>query len=79
VMPSSRIPFSLARCCSNLSNYIVTCYGGTILLAAEPQFRQLGRNELGDESVFNASPAIVGGKLLLRSDQYLYCIGKTGA
>jgi len=33
---------------------------------------------LNDGSTFNASPAISGGKLLLRSDRYLYCIGKKG-
>lgn len=58
--------------------YVVTCYGGTIVLAAQPEFRQLHQNDLGDESVFNASPAVVGGKLLLRSDRFLYCIGKVG-
>ena len=30
----------------------------------------------GDDSVFNATPAILDGQLLLRSDRYLYCIGK---
>lgn len=30
----------------------------------------------GASSLFNASPAIVGNRLLLRSDRYLYCIGQ---
>ena len=55
--------------------YIVTRFGGTYVLAAEPQFRQLAHNQFDDESTFNASPIASGGKLFLRSDKYLYCIG----
>jgi outer membrane protein assembly factor BamB len=29
----------------------------------------------GDNSVFNASPAIAGGRIYLRSNAYLYCVG----
>ncbi len=36
----------------------------------------LGRNELEDDSQFNASPAIAGKQLFLRSDKVLYCIAK---
>ena len=46
------------------------------MLAAKPQFEQLAVNDLSDRSVFNASPAVVGNRLLLRSDKYLYCVGK---
>ena len=56
--------------------YVVSCYSGTFVLEAKPQFRQLAHNVLGDDSVFNASPAVVPGRLLLRSDRFLYCIGK---
>ena len=59
--------------------YVVTCEGGTVVLAAKPEFEQLARNVLEDDSIFNASPAITGGRLILRSDRYLYCIGETGA
>lgn len=55
--------------------YIVTRRGGTYVLAAEPEFEQLAHNELNDNSTFNASPIISGGRLFLRSDRYLYCIG----
>ena len=37
---------------------------------------ELARNDLGDESIFNGTPAIYGGQLFMRSDKYLYCIGK---
>lgn len=29
-----------------------------------------------DPSTFNGSPAVSGGRLFLRSDKYLYCVGK---
>jgi outer membrane protein assembly factor BamB len=55
--------------------YIVTRTGGTYVLAAKPEFEQLAHNKLDDRSTFNASPIVAGGKLFLRSDKYLYCIG----
>lgn len=54
--------------------YIVTRYGGTYVLAARPKFEQLAHNELDDRSTFNASPIVANGRLILRSDTYLYCI-----
>src|SRR5262249_588584 len=57
--------------------YYVTRRSGTIVLAAEPKFRQLAVNKIeGDATLFNASPAVDHGQLLLRSDQALYRIGK---
>jgi outer membrane protein assembly factor BamB len=55
--------------------YGVTRQGGTIVLAAGPQFKVLARNDLQDPSIFNATPAVSDGQLLIRSDYYLYCIG----
>jgi outer membrane protein assembly factor BamB len=49
---------------------------GTVVLALEPKFKLLSHNHLGDESVFNATPVVADGRLLLRSDKFLYCIGK---
>lgn len=54
----------------------VTRQDGAIVLAASPRFEELSRNQLGDPSVFNATPALSNGQLLLRSDRFLYCIGK---
>ena len=56
--------------------YIVTRNGGTYVLAARPAFEKLAHNELDDRSTFNASPIVANGKLFLRSDRFLYCIGK---
>ncbi len=56
--------------------YVVTRRGGTIVLAAKPEFEILSNNKLTDDTQFNASPIISNGKLYLRSDQNLYCIAK---
>ncbi len=55
--------------------YVVSRFKGTYVLAAKPSFEQLAHNELEEGGRFNASPAIANGKLFLRSDKYLYCIG----
>lgn len=36
----------------------------------------LAHNQLGDDSSINASPALVDGRLYIRSNEYLYCIGE---
>jgi len=56
--------------------YVVTRYGGTLVLAAKPQFQQLAHNKLADKTVFNASPITCGGNLILRSNKNVYCFGK---
>jgi hypothetical protein len=55
--------------------YCVGRRGSVFVLAAKPQFEQVARNELGDRSSFDASPAVDGHRLLIRSDKFLYCIG----
>jgi len=65
----------------------LTCYSGygmeedrdagVFVLAARPEFELLAHNTIEtDTSIFNASPAVAGGRLLLRSDRALYCIVK---
>ncbi|MEN1679367.1 MAG: PQQ-binding-like beta-propeller repeat protein [Planctomycetota bacterium] len=50
-------------------------YDGVFIFSATPEFETLRVNPFaGDESQFNATPAIVDGKLLIRSDAYLYCV-----
>ncbi|MCL4193441.1 MAG: hypothetical protein KJZ87_17025 [Thermoguttaceae bacterium] len=40
-----------------------------------PEFKVLAHNRLESDSTdFNATPAVAGGALLLRSNQALYCI-----
>lgn len=56
--------------------YAVSRFDGAFVLAAGPQYKLLSHNELGDESCFNASPVVSGKRLLLRSNNYLYCLGE---
>ncbi len=56
--------------------YYLTRDGRAFVLAANPGFEQLAVNDLRDGSIFNGSPAVDGNRLLIRSDKFLYCIGK---
>ena len=54
--------------------YVVTRQGGTFVLPAKPEFEVLAHNEFEDDSTFNASPAVAGGSIYLRSNRFLYCL-----
>ena len=56
--------------------YYLTRNGRTFVIAAKPEFEQLSMNDLGDRSIFNGSPTPAGERILIRSDKFLYCIGK---
>jgi outer membrane protein assembly factor BamB len=57
--------------------YAVSKMLGTVVLAAGREYKELARNKIeDDESLFNGTPVISNGQLLLRSDRFLYCIGK---
>ncbi|WP_044303543.1 outer membrane protein assembly factor BamB family protein [Rhodopirellula sallentina] len=57
--------------------YVVTRRSGTIVYKPNDSFEPIARNRIaGDESDFNASPAVSDGKLYLRSDQALYCVSE---
>ena len=55
--------------------FAVTRRNGTFVLKAEPKFQRLALNKLQDSTDFNASPSVHSGRLLLRSNTGLYCIG----
>jgi outer membrane protein assembly factor BamB len=51
--------------------------GRSIVVAAKPKFEQLADNTLEkNRGAFNATPAIAGKQMLLRSNRYLYCLGQ---
>lgn len=56
--------------------YYLNRSGQTFVVAATPEFELLSTNDLKDRSLFNASPAVMGKQLLIRSDRFLYCIGE---
>lgn len=57
--------------------YYVSRTDGTYVLPAGPKFAIMAHNSLRpDTSVCNASPIAHNSQLLLRSNRFLYCIGK---
>lgn len=63
--------------CADSRLYVVTWLSGTFVLDADTEFKILARNMLsGDDSIFNGSPAVSGKHLFLRSNKFLYCLGK---
>lgn len=56
--------------------YAVSRKGGAYVLAAKPEFEVLAHNTLASDTTdFNASPAVSGGRIFLRSNRFLYCLG----
>lgn len=57
--------------------YLVTRRSGTLVYMPGDSFEPIAQNIFADDDTdFNASPAVSDGKLYLRSNQALYCIGK---
>ncbi len=54
--------------------YVVSRRSGTYVFAAEPELPQVAHNPPLDDTDFNATPAIVDGRIYLRSDRSLYCV-----
>jgi outer membrane protein assembly factor BamB len=55
--------------------YAVTRRQGTFVLKATPEMALVAQNRFaGDESDFNATPAISGNQIFLRSHRYVYCV-----
>lgn len=56
--------------------FAVTRTSGVYVVAAEPEFKVLAHNTFAsDKSRFDATPSIAAGKLFLRSDHNIYCVG----
>ena len=56
--------------------YAVSRENGTFVYQAEPSLSQIAHNVFSeDDSTFNSSPAFSDGRMYLRSDKFLYCIG----
>jgi outer membrane protein assembly factor BamB len=67
-------PFYASPVLADGKLYCVSRGNGVFVLAAKPQYELLARNEPLDRSSFDASPAVHGNRLLIRSDRYLYCL-----
>lgn len=78
-LPGNRIESYASALAADGKIYNVTRSSGTFVLAARPEFEQLANNVLDpDRSICNASPAVAGRQLFLRTNQALYCIGQAG-
>ena len=56
--------------------YAVSRSHGTAVYEAQPSLPRISLNVISnDESTFNGSPALSDGRIYLRSDRFLYCIG----
>lgn len=68
-------PFYASPVLANGLVYAVSRQNGTFVFEAKPEFKLVAQNRLaGDDSQYNATPAIAGGQLFLRSNRSLYCI-----
>lgn len=57
--------------------FVQTRRRGVFVLETGGPLKILSHNMFeSDDSMFNATPAVGGGQLFLRSDQFLYCVGK---
>jgi outer membrane protein assembly factor BamB len=56
--------------------YYLSRDGRTFVVEASPEYKLLATNDLGERSMFNATPAVAEGKIFIRSDGHLYCIAK---
>lgn len=54
--------------------YFVNEFGTTFVVKAGEKFELLAENSLAEEDMCMATPAIVGDRLLIRTDDRLYCI-----
>ena len=67
-------PFYASAVLANGHVYAVSRQNGVFVFEAKPEFKLVAQNKLADESQFNATPALSGTTLLLRSDKFLYSI-----
>jgi outer membrane protein assembly factor BamB len=58
--------------------YVTSRKRGSFVYSADGAFKLLAHNQLGDASQCNASPAVAGDALYLRSDKALYGLRSGG-
>lgn len=68
--------FSGSPVCVDGKLYSISESGDVVVLAAEPQFKLLARNPLGEPS--HSTPAVSRGRMYLRTFHHLICVGKRG-
>jgi outer membrane protein assembly factor BamB len=58
--------------------FFLSEYGQTAVVVAGPEFKLLHTNMLADDDMCMATPALAGGRLLIRAERRLYCIRGLG-
>ncbi len=73
-------PFYASPVLANGNIYAMSRKSGAYVIAAKGEFELVAQNKFAsDASQFNATPAIAGDQLFLRSDKFLYCVAPAGA
>ncbi|MDA7980179.1 MAG: PQQ-binding-like beta-propeller repeat protein [Pirellulales bacterium] len=67
--------FFCSPICSDNRILCISTSGEVIVLAADKEFKELARNDLGETC--HATPAISGGRLYIRTVRHLYSLGGT--
>lgn len=68
-------PFYASAVLADGNIYAVSRRNGTFVFAAKPEFKLIAQNSFAsDATQFNATPAVSGKQLFLRSDKHLYCV-----
>jgi len=68
-------PFYASPVLANGALFAMSRRAGAFVIAAQPEFKLLAQNRLaGDDSDFNATPALDGWQIFFRSNRNLYCI-----
>jgi outer membrane protein assembly factor BamB len=80
ILWSEKIPgaFSASPIESGGLIYLNNEAGETLVIRPGPKLDLLARNPLGDrgDELFRASPAPINGRVYIRSNRALYCVGK---
>lgn len=50
--------------------------GRLFVLPARPRYEVLASSNVGERAIFNSTPALSGGRMLLRTERFLYCFGE---
>jgi outer membrane protein assembly factor BamB len=67
-------PFYASSVLANGHVYATSRRNGTFVFGAQPEFKLVAQNKLADDDTdFNATPALAGRQLFLRSNRALYC------
>ena len=69
--------FTGSPVCVDGKLYCIDESGDVVCIAASAEYEMLGRSSLGEYS--HSTPAVAGGKMLLRTEKQLFCINASSA